>query len=170
MYSILISQIDLRRESTAIGYVPVMMMIGYIVGVLILRLKRVIPIPDEIIFKWGYFISFFSLFPYFLGCFFFENIGVLLGLCYFLHAIGNSFLSPALLTMLSKEKPHHEQGKILGLVESFDSIAFLFSVGVVMVFNYLQFPIVVLVLFSFVSFAISLVYYSRFQKSEPSCN
>jgi hypothetical protein len=166
MYSILISQIDLRRNTEVNNNIAMAMMIGYLTGVAILKTPFVKVVRDSTIVKWGYFISFFSLIPYFLVSPFIIESGFLLGICYYLHALGNSFLSPVLLTILSKENPHHEQGKILGLVESSDSIAFLIGLIAVMIYNHFEMPLFVLVAFSFLSFAISWVFYTRFK--EPS--
>lgn len=163
MYSILISQIDLHRGDDVRTHIAIAMMIGYLSGVVILRLKQVKSIGDNIIMKWGYLISFFSLIPYFIAYPFFGNDNCILGICYFLHALGNAFLSPALLTIVTKEKPHHKRGKILGLVDSSDTIAFLLALVFVMIYNQQQLSLIYLVSFSFISFSISWIYYSRFQ-------
>lgn len=134
----------------------------------VLKLKIVSHVRDAGIIKWGYFISFFSLVPYFLTFRFIDNITPLLGTCYYLHALGNSFLSPAFLALLSKENPKHEQGKILGLIESADSMAFMLSLIFVMIYNYFQFRLPILVGFSFLSFALSFIYYKRFNNNEPT--
>ncbi|MBS0628735.1 MAG: MFS transporter [Verrucomicrobia bacterium] len=163
IYSILVSQIDLRGASFKSNHIAMAMMIGYLIGVAILKLKSVNLASDSKIIKLGYYISFFSLIPFFLAFPFISDITILLGLCYFLHALGNSFLSPAFLSFMSKENPKHEQGKILGLIESADTLAFMTSIVFVMIYNYFQLSLLTLICFSFLSFAFSFIYYKRFK-------
>jgi len=163
IYSILVSQIDLRSASLKSNHIAMAMMIGYLMGITILKLKFVNRASDSAVIKWGYFISFFSLIPYFLLFPFINNVTILLGVCYYIHALGNSFLSPAFLAFLSKENPKHEQGKILGLIESADTSAFMISLIFVMIYNYFQFPLAILICFSFFSFSLSFIYYNRFK-------
>lgn len=164
MYSILISQIDLAKGNSVNNLIPAMMMIGYLIGVVILRQKWVFRFRDSTILKWGYYISFFSLAPYLLLFLFIKNLDLVLGICYCFHALGNSFLSPTLLTVLSKERAHHEQGKMLGLVESADTIAFMLAYGFDNIYISLHLPLIYLVSFSFLTFSLSFVYYNRFKE------
>ena len=159
MYSILVSEVDFYRVKGR-NFV-LYMMLGYLFGIVFLRLKNIRKLKDCTILKIGYLTSFLSLFPYF---FFYPSLGdnaLVLGVCYFFHALGNALLSPTIITILAKERSSHDQGKILGIVESFDTISFLISTVIVMLMVYLKIPIFFLILFSFVSFSISWIFYRR---------
>ncbi|MCH9617236.1 MAG: hypothetical protein SP4CHLAM5_11170 [Chlamydiia bacterium] len=167
MYSILISQIDLNKGDTSNNLMPTLMMFGYLIGVFILRRKWFFRFHDSRVIKWGYYVSFFSLIPYFILFPFIKNLNIILGICYCLHALGNALLSPTLLTIVSKEREHHEQGKMLGLVESADTMAFMIAYAFDNLFMAFNLPLIYLIGFSFLSFTLSLPYYKRFKETAP---
>jgi MFS family permease len=162
MYSILVAQVDFRIYKS-FNFAAIMM-VGYIVGILFLRFCY--KIKDSKIIEVGYYVSTISLIPYFIFFYFIDNMNILLQVCYFFHALGNAFLSPAFMSILAKEKPPHEQGKRYGLIESFDTIGFLVSVFVVFLFVFLKLHLFYLVSFSFCSFMVSWVFYGRFKNVE----
>lgn len=158
MYSIIISQIDFNPGPAQ--RITFAMMVGYLVGVFILKLRPIIRVKDINMITTGYLISFSSLIPYFFLYKYFTTYSlILLGGCYALHAVGNAFLSPSILSIITKNRPIHDQGKILGLVESTDTIAFLIATVAVMLYAEYQLPVIVLVIFSFISFSFSWAYY-----------
>ena len=164
MYSIIISQIDLSpgpSQDTTLA-----MMIGYLVGVFILQTKRCNKISDRKMINLGYYLSFFSLIPYFFLMSFMQSQRLLIGACYTLHALGNAFLSPTILSILAKNRSTHDQGKILGLAESADTAAFLLSTIFVMLYTYYQWPIPILVSFSLISFSISWTQFPTIRRLE----
>ncbi len=165
MYSIIISQIDLNDGSTK--HITLAMMVGYLLGVLLLQIRPCIKISDRKIITFGYVFSFLSFLP-FLLVFFIQSQSILIGICYTLHAIGNAFLSPTILSILATGRSTHDQGKILGLVESADTAAFLLATIFVVIYSTYQWSISYLVLFSFVSFSISWVYFPLIKKLEKN--
>lgn len=158
MYSILVSEVDLHRGEEHNFVLSVT--IGYLFGVAILRFNKIKKISDDILLSIGYYVSFFSLIPYFFLYVFIGNNGYLLGTCYFFHAIGNALLSSTIITVLVKGRSFRDQGKLLGLFESADTVALLISTAVVMVLIHFKIS-AFYVVFSFLSFAASWVFYSR---------
>ena len=166
MYSVIISQIDLNpdpSQSTAL-----VMMIGYLMGVFILQTKRCNKIVDRKMISLGYYLSFFSLIPYFFLMSFMHSQRLLLGACYTLHALGNAFLSPTILSILAKNRSTHDQGKILGLAESSDTAAFLISTIFVMVYTHYHWPVIVLVAFSLTAFSITWIQFPIIRRIEKN--
>lgn len=159
LYSILLSQVDFQINKNA--HIAEAMMCGYLFGVIILIFSK--KINDSNVIKIGYYTSFFSLIPYFILFRFVENQNLLLMLCYFFHAVGNAFLSPALLSILAKERKAHEQGRIYGLTDSVDTFGYLCAILAIIVFDTLKLEIIYLISFSFLTFAASWVFYRRFQ-------
>ncbi len=166
MYSIIISQIDLNPGSSQ--DITLAMMIGYFVGVLILQIRPCKTVSDRKMITVGYLFSFFSLIPYFFLIPVLHSQNMLLGICYGFHAIGNAFLSPTILSILAKKRSAHEQGKILGLVESADTTAFLVATIFVMIYTHNEWPVTVLILFSLISFSVSWIYFPIIKKLEKN--
>ena len=164
MYSIIISQVDFKSSSSQ--YITLTMMLGYLFGVFLIRRKSFRKYDNSSMLTIGYLISFLSLAPYFLLFKFTNSKNILLGSVYTLHALGNAFLSPTILTILTKNRQTHDQGKILGLFESTDTIAFLLAAIFVVIYNSFQLSDIILVLFSFVSFSISWIYYPAIKRLE----
>jgi len=160
LYSILISQVDFQLNKQT--HIAQSMMLGYLLGVFILFLIN--KTEDRKIIRLGYCTSFFSLVPYFLLFQVVVDQKELLRVCYFFHALGNAFLSPALLSMLAKERKSHEQGRIYGLTDSVDTLGFLCATIAIMIFNFLKLELIYLISFSFLTFAFSWMFYGRFQK------
>lgn len=159
LYSILVSLVDFHIDQASIA---IAMMSGYLIGIIILKsLKKA---SDTKMIKIGYLLSFFSLTPYFIFFKFIENSTPLISICYFFHTLGNAFLCPTLFSILSKERKIHEQGKIYGLVESTDTAAFLIASLAILCYNYLNLHLAYLISFSFISFSLSWLFYSRFKQ------
>jgi hypothetical protein len=141
-------------------------MVGYLCGTI--SMKFLSQIPDSKMVRIGYTISVFSLIPYFAFSNFIKNVDALLAICYFFHAVGNSYLSPTLLSIISKNRKEHERGKIYGLAESYDTIAFLISGIIILTSRQLKLDIFFLVCVSFLAVLISWIPYSRFEKLKAS--
>lgn len=160
IYSILISQVE-KFRAYKVPNLATTMMLSYIIGVVALRYCR--KISDSRMIKIGYYISTFSIVPYFLLKLFTLEPPLVLQVCFGLHSVGNALLSPTLMSVLAKEKSPHEQGKRYGLVESSDTIAFLIGTFVCMFFNFMNLPLFFLASFSFISFVLSWRFYGRFK-------
>jgi hypothetical protein len=166
MYSIIISQIDLNRGSSQ--NITLAMMIGYLIGVFALQIRPCNMISDRKMITVGYIFSCLSFLPYFSLRPFVHSQYLLIGICYTLHALGNAFLSPTILSILAKQRSVHERGKILGLVESADTIAFLLASIFVMLHKNYDWPVAILVIFSLTSFLISWIYFPIIKNLEKN--
>ncbi len=162
LYVILLSQVDFHINK--ISHIAESMMYGYLLGVVILILSY--RLRDSTVIKIGYYISFLSLIPYFVFFKIVEDQTLLLRTCYFFHALGNAFLSPAFLSMLAKEIKAHKQGRMYGLADSVDTLAYICGAIVLLIFVAMKLDVIYLVSFSFIVFAISWKYYDRFQNIE----
>lgn len=162
LYSILLTQIDFHVNR--INHIAQSMMYGYLLGVLTLFFCN--KIKDKSIIRMGYIISFISLIPYFILFKLVADENSLIKTCYFFHALGNAFLSPALLSILAKERKVHERGRIYGLTDSVDTCGYLLASLVILSCNYAKIGDFYLILFSFLTFAFSWRYYSRFANVE----
>lgn len=159
LYSILLTQVDFNINKT--NHIAEIMMIGYLTGVCILMLCR--KARDEKIIKFGYFISFSSLIPYFLLFLFINNHEYIIRICYFFHTLGNAFLSPAFLSILAKERKPHERGRMYGMTDSVDTCGYLCAAIAIILYKALNLELIYLISFSFITFSLSWVYYSRFK-------
>jgi MFS family permease len=144
------------------SFIQVLMMVGYLCGTF--SIKFLSKIPDSKMIRIGYAISVISLLPYFSLFYFVKSIDIVLAICYFFHAIGNAFLSPTMLSIISKNRKEHERGKIYGLAESGDTIAFLISGIMIITLKYLKLDIFFLVCISFIAVFISWLPYRNFEK------
>lgn len=168
LYSILLLYIDFNvKEFSAIA---IAMQLGYLTGVF--ALKFLTRQSDQKIIKIGYWFSSWSLVPFFL-ILPFSDISSSLGHfilipCYFLHTFGNGFLSPTMLTLLTKERPPHERGRILGLLASADTIAFLLAHIIVAFYNFHQFNLLFIIFVSYLTVTVSWWPYARFEKYKPA--
>lgn len=156
LYCILILYADFSKSSL----VGVSMMCGYIFGSY--AMKHFTKYSDRTMMKLGYIISIFSLVPYLTTLFFVEEVYYLLVGGYFFHAIGNAILCPTLLSMVSTGIAVHQKGKRYGILESFDTLAFLISSIIIMIYNALCLKIIYMVVFSFLTILFSLVPYKKF--------
>jgi MFS family permease len=166
IYCILLLYIDF--DAPNFSAVAFGMILGYIVGVAILKLCT--RLSDKSVIKLGYNLSTISLIPFFVVYPFMdkENFNfILLSVCYFLHMMGNAFLSATLFSILAKERKPSEQGKIYGLIASVDTIAFLLSCVFAISYNLFRLKLIVIILFSFLTVAISWFPYARFEKFRP---
>lgn len=164
LYSILLLYVDFGvKDFSTVG---VGMMFGYLLGVLILKFTAWI--EDDKMIKIGYYFSTLSLIPSFILFPFVEEINfILLTVCYFFHTMGNAFLCPTLFAILAKEMEPHEQGKVYGLIESADTVAFLFASVAVMIYNYFHLHLIFIIGFSFITVAVSWFPYEKFKKTKP---
>jgi MFS family permease len=160
LYCILILYADFNNLSSP--FVGVAMMFGYIFGSCIMKLFT--KISNKTMIKLGYIISLLSLMPYMILSVFVENVYYLLVGGYFFHAIGNAILCPTLLSIVSRGIDPRHKGKRFGILESFDTIAFLISAIIIMVYKFLNLKIIYLVILSFLTIVISLVPYKKFEK------
>lgn len=162
LYVILLSQVDFHINK--VSHIAESMMYGYLLGVVILIFSY--KLRDSTVIKIGYYTSFLSLIPYFVFFKLIEDQTLLLRTCYFFHALGNAFLSPAFLSMLAKEIKSHKQGRMYGLADSVDTFAYICGAIVLLIFVALKLDVIYLISFSFIVFTISWKYYDRFQNVE----
>ncbi len=164
IYAILVLYADFVNYESSL--VEILMMIGYLCGTY--SIKFLSHIEDSRMIRIGYKISLASLVPYFLLVPFVNNMNAVLAACYFFHAIGNALLSPTLFSIISKRRKAHERGKIYGLAESADTIAFLIAAVAIVVYKYYKMDVFFLVCFSFTTACISWIPYRNFEKSVQS--
>lgn len=162
LYVILLPQVDFHINK--ITHIAESMMYGYLLGVVLLMFSY--RLRDSTVIKIGYYTSFLSLIPYFVLFKLVEDQTLLLRTCYFFHALGNAFLSPAFLSMLAKELKAHKQGRMYGLADSVDTLSYMCGAIVLFIFSMLKLDSVYLITLSFIIFAISWKFYDRFQNVE----
>ncbi len=156
--------VDIDMKISEFKNLSLSILLGYLVGVVFLRFMN--KKKDEEMIKIGYYISIFSLIPIFiLG--YFLSVTVIMIYCYFFYSLAAAFLAPSLFAILSKERKPHEQGKIYGLIDSTDTIAFLLASISVMIYHSCQLNPMLLAFFSFIVFLISYIPYAQFKKIEP---
>jgi MFS family permease len=164
LYSILLLYVDFELSEFSI--IAIGMVCGYLFGVLVLKFCD--RISDNLIIKIGYNISAISLVPFFIVYMFSSTPNfTLLSACYFLHMMGNAFLSATLFSILAKERKPHEQGKIYGLIESVDTVAFLVSSIAAIAYNASHINLIYIIAFSFLAVSISWFPYAKFEKTRP---
>lgn len=146
-------------EST---FIAVSMMIGYLIGTI--SMKFLSHVPDSKMIRVGYIISIISLIPYFFLYSSYGNQNSIISTCYFFHAIGNAILSPTLFSIISKNKKEHERGKIYGLVESADTIAFLMSGVAIITLKYFKLDLFILVCVSFFTVIVAWAPYKEYER------
>lgn len=121
-YLVFIKDVELR--SSDFQNFSLMMCMGYLMGVLLLKL--ISKWHDQRVLKLGYRISIISIILIFLalgsGITLFAKFAPIFG--YFIYSLGFGFIVPCLFSMVSKLRKPHEQGKIYGLIDSIDTIAF----------------------------------------------
>jgi MFS family permease len=158
LYGTLLWLVDHKTHSFTI----IIMMFGYLTGVGILGFCR--KIKDEKIIRTAFVItvSFMSIF-FILNPFIAVN-NSLLSMCLFFCALANAFLSPTILTLFSKERGIHQQGKGFGLIVSADSAGFLIACIAIKIFGFLRFDLKYMIVFSFIVFLISWIPYSKYEK------
>lgn len=158
-YSILILFADFQTKYT---YTVIMMMSGYLVGVAILGFCN--KISDEKIIRAGFFLTIGSFITFFIIDLFVENKLIITAISGCLYSMGNAFLSPSMLSLFSKERVVHQQGKGFGLIVSTDSGGFLAASIIAISLNQLNIQIEYVFLLSLITFAISWIPYSQYEK------
>jgi MFS family permease len=159
-YSVLILLADFQTKYTTI---VILMMCGYLVGVAILGFCR--KVKDGIIIRSAFVITISSFVLFFVLNPFMNDIQIPLSISYFFFTLGNAFLSPSILSLFSKERALHQQGKGFGLIVSADSGGFLAGSIAVIAYNYLKLNPEQMVIFSFVLFLISWFPYSKYERT-----
>ncbi len=159
-YSVLILITDFQTIYTT---TVILMMCGYLTGVTILGFCK--KTRDQKMIKIAFIITISALCLYFIVHPFMHCSHIALSICYFFYTLANAFLSPSILSLFSKERELHEQGKGFGLIVSADSGGFLVASLVVIVYYSLKLDPFYMILFSFITFLISWIPYSRYENA-----
>ena len=159
-YSVLILITDFESQYVS---TIVWMMCGYLAGVAFLGFCQ--NIRDETIIRLGFGLTIGSLITFFIANPFVETIQLSFTVAYFFYTMGNAFLSATILTLFSKERHAHEQGKGFGLIVSADSGGFLLATIVGIVHTYFQLELLHMVIFSAVVFAGSWIPYIKYERA-----
>ena len=154
---VLFTDFQIKYTSTVI-----MMMCGYLLGVAILGFCK--HVPDEKIIRIGFLLTIASFASFFLVDFFVDDNTRITSISCFFYTIGNAFLSPSILSLFSKERAVHNQGKSFGLIVSADSSGFLAGSIIVIIFNHLNVKLEYIVLASFATFLISWFPYIEYER------
>jgi MFS family permease len=163
LYSILLGYVDFGVKT--FSNIGIAMLCGALTAVFFIRFKETA--DDNKLIKWGYTLSSFSLLPFFLVYPFFNGFNYyLLCACYFLHTMGNIILSASLFSVMAKRTPSHECGKMYGLLDAVDVIAFLISAIIIMAHQNFGFNLIYLISFSYLTVAVSWFPYAQFKKAE----
>ena len=148
------------------------MMLGYAFGILLLRIFN--NMPDKKMGRLGLLLGSFSLIPFYLHFTFipynlFQGSPglIVLACCYFFHSAGMALLPPTLFAMLAKTTKAHEQGRVYGLLESVDTIAFLFSSIFVMIYDFNKLHLVYIISLSFVTVLMSWFPFIKYEQTKP---
>jgi MFS family permease len=167
LYSILLLYVDFGvKKFSTIG---IAMLSGAGVAVLVLKICDMI--DDERMIKLGYNLSAFSLVPFFLIYPFTKNFNFyVLSTCYFFHTMGNILLSASLFALMAKRTPPHECGKIYGLFDSVDTVAFLIASLFIIFYKSYKIDLIYLILFSYITVAFSWIPYAKFKKLRSTGN
>lgn len=122
-YLVFIKDVELR--SSDFKNFSLTMCAGYLFGVVLLRF--ISRWHDQHVLKLGYRISIISIILIFIAAF--SGISLLNQFApisgYFVYSLGFGFFVPCLFSMVSKIRQPHEQGKIYGLIDSVDTVAFI---------------------------------------------
>jgi MFS family permease len=155
--------LDIDLQLKEFNFVALSMILGYLSGVIFVRyaLKKV---EDNKIIIGGFVISISSLALILLFFHEAENISLLMKTCYFFYSVGSSFLVPSFFSIMLEEHKPHEQGKLCGLMDSTDTVAFLIAILFSFYYDHLKLKPVYVAYFSFSIFLISFYTYYRFQK------
>ncbi len=147
-----------------IKYTPVviMMMCGYLLGVAILGFCK--HVQDERIIRTGFLLTISSFISFFVVDFFVADNTAIIAISSFFYTMGNAFLSPSMLSLFSKERAIHNQGKGFGLIVSADSSGFLAGSIIVIMLNYLSVKLEYVFLISFISFLASWFPYIEYER------
>ncbi len=158
-YMILVLFTDFQIKYT---FTVIVMMFGYLIGVAILGFcKRV---SDAKFIRIGFLLTIFSFLLFFIMDFFVQDNIRAISIASFLYTMGNAFLSPSMLSLFSKERTIHNQGKGFGLIVSADSSSFLVGSIIVIFVNYLSVKLEYVFLMSFICFLFSWIPYIEYEK------
>ena len=163
-YSIHMLNVDLQINR--FSHLTTSMASGYLVGIIFLKILH--KVSDSKMIRIGYLISLFSVLPFYFLLPFFDDTKIVMMICYFFFNLGAVFLAPSLFSILARERQSHEQGKIFGLLESTDTIAFLLSAIVTILYNSSKLPTVFIVSFSILILIFSWFVFSRFERIKHS--
>lgn len=135
------------------------MCVGYLLGVILLRFTRK---SDPHVLRWGYTLAVVSLLTIFVS--FFVTLGLFADyaplIAYFFYSLGFGFIVPCLFSMVSKIREPHEQGKIYGLIDSFDTVAFTIAI----LLDVFVMPFRVIIFLSFVFLLVGVFVYTLSRK------
>ncbi|MGL4348023.1 MAG: MFS transporter [Chlamydiales bacterium] len=100
----------------------IVMCLGYIVGALFIKTSTC---SDETWIKRGLFCSFIALALF--TCIPINRLVILRLTFFVIYSVGYGLFTPCLFSLLSKQEASHSQGRIYGIVDSFDAGALLIS-------------------------------------------
>lgn len=163
LYCVLVLSADFENEK---AFLPaISMMIGYMIGCV--GMKFCSKKSNKTMMKYGFVISTVSLAPYIIFSFFYEDLSFILYGGYFLHAIGNSILSPTTLSVSTQGIDDHAKGKRFGILTSFDTLAVMVTSFLIIIYGKyvnLDLNIKYVVYFSFISMILAWIAYEKFEK------
>ncbi|MCB1109759.1 MAG: MFS transporter [Chlamydiia bacterium] len=164
VYCVLLLYVDF--DVSEFRLISITMMLGYGIGILILKLFG--NISDKLMSRIGYLLGSLSLLPFYSHFFLHERLvfKVLAG-CYFFHSVGMAILPPTLFAMLAKGAKQHEQGRIYGIIESVDTIAFLFSSVAVLIYGFADLSLIYIISLSFITIVFSWFPFKIYEKLRP---
>ena len=154
---VLFADFQIKYTSTVI-----MMMCGYLIGVAVLGFCK--HISDEKIIRIGFLLTIASFISFFTVDFFVTDNTAIISISSFFYTMGNAFLSPSMLSLFSKERAIHNQGKGFGLILSADSSGFLAGSTIVIIINNLNIKLEYVFLISFIFFLISWFPYVEYER------
>ena len=154
--------LDIDLKLAEFNFVALSMILGYLSGVMFVRyaLKKA---KDSSLIKTGLIISILSFIPILFFADQVQNIRLLMTPCYFFYSIGSAFLVPSFFSIILQEHKPHEQGKLCGLMDSTDTLAFLMAVLFSFYYDQLKLNPIYVAYFSFSIFLISVYTYYRFK-------
>ena len=161
IYSVLLLYVDFNVDT--FRFIAMTMMLGYATGIFVLKIFN--NTTDLNMCKFGYLLGSLSLLPFYSHLIFSEAPSLtLLAVCYYFHSIGLAVLPPTLFAMLAKVTKPHEQGRIYGIIESVDTIAFLVSSLAVLISGINKLPLIYIVSLSFVTIVFSWFPFRMYDK------
>lgn len=158
----IVHQLDLDFHNQYFSNVTQVMMLGYFVGVLILRFCN--KFSDYIMIKTGYWICLSSILPIFIFSLFFNNINKLIVPCYFIYNLGTAFMPASLFSIISSKRKPHEQGKVYGLIDSTNTFSILCSSLILVPFNSITINPLLVIFISFITMAVSFFPFKKLEK------
>lgn len=161
-YCVFILDVDMHIE--AFRFLSLSMVSGWIAGIMLLKC---IKCSDRLIIKWGLYLCMCCLVCVVIFKMIFSDYHVVTVSLFFIYSIGCGFLVPSLFSILSKERSPNDQGKIYGLIDSFDTIAFLLASISGIGYAGSQFEPNYVFILSLLIFMLSLGFYASFLKTNP---